>query len=202
MGKPLAAGLLLATALAGGCASSPPPRYYRLVASAAPAPVALVTTPAVIVGPFQLAEYLARPQIVRQAAGNRMRIDEGERWAEPLDASFQAVVTANVSRLLGSDRVLEYPAQAILQDARRVAGRIVRFDVNTTGEAVLEVQWGIVAATGAVVRPGQVSRYTSQATAGSTAAAVAALNATATAFSADVAAALAAGAAATGTGRQ
>jgi uncharacterized lipoprotein YmbA len=183
--------LLLVVVLATGCASSPAPRYYRLVAQAVPADAAEV--PAVIIGPFQLAEYLARPQIVSQAGANRVSVADYERWAEPLDANFQAVVTANVGRLLGSDRVLEFPAQPILKAERRVSGRVVRFDVDAGGQAVLEVQWGIVDAAGAVLQAGRVSRYTAPVDGSTTAAGVAALNATVTAFSADVAAALRAG---------
>jgi uncharacterized lipoprotein YmbA len=188
MGMTLRATLLFAAALAAACASSPQPRYYRLVAQAIPA--AAADDRAVIVGPFQLAEYLARPQIVAQADANRMTINDFDRWAEPLDANFQSVVAANVGRLLGSDRVLEFPAQTILKDARRVSGRVVRFDVDASGEAVLEVQWGIADATGGVEQSGRMSRYTARAEDGSTAASVAALNATVTDFSADVAAAL------------
>jgi uncharacterized lipoprotein YmbA len=188
MGMTLRATLLFAAALAAACASSPQPRYYRLVAQAIPA--AAADDRAVIVGPFQLAEYLARPQIVTQADANRMTINDFDRWAEPLDANFQSVVAANVGRLLGSDRVLEFPAQTILKDARRVSGRVVRFDVDASGEAVLEVQWGIADATGGVQQSGRMSRYTARAEDGSTAASVAALNATVTDFSADVAAAL------------
>ncbi len=183
--------LLLAVVLATGCATSTAPRYYRLVAQAEPAPVA--AGPAVIIGPFQLAEYLDRPQIVSQGSGNRVSVDDYERWAEPLDANLQAVVAANVGRLLGSDQVLEFPAQAILKDARRVSGRVVRFDVDAAGQAVLEVQWGIVDARGAVLQPGRVSRHAAPVPTNSTAARVGALNATVTAFSADVAAALQAG---------
>jgi uncharacterized lipoprotein YmbA len=130
---------------------------------------------------------------VSQGSGNRVSVEDYERWAEPLDANLQAVVAANVGRLLGSDQVLEYPAQVILKDARRVSGRVVRFDVDATGQAVLEVQWGIVDAGGAVLQPGRVSRHTASASGDGMAGRVGAMNATVTAFSADVAAALQAG---------
>jgi uncharacterized lipoprotein YmbA len=180
--------LLIAAFVAAGCASSPAPRYYRLLAEAVPAPA--TDGPAVIVGPFQLAEYLARPQIVSLGGGNRVAIDDYERWAEPLDANFQSVVAANVGRLLGSDRVLEFPAQTILKDARRVSGRVIRFDVDAAGEAVLEVQWGITDATGGVRERGRVSRHTTRAANDTTDARIAALNATVGDFSAELAAAL------------
>ena len=188
MGTTLRAMLMLAMALAAACATSPQPRYYRLLAQAAPA--AAADGPAVIVGPFQLAEYLARPQIVARTGANRVAIDDFERWAEPLQANFQSVVAANVGRLLGSDRVLEFPAQTILKGAQRVSGRVVRFDVDGSGEAVLEVQWGITDAAGGVQARGRVARYTALASGDTMDARVAALNATVGDFSADVAAAL------------
>ena len=188
--------VVLLTALAVACASSPAPRYFRLTAAAGPASGADAGTGAraVIVGPFQLAEYLDRPQIVTRDGENGVIVADFERWAEPLDANFQSVVTANVARLLGSDRVLEYPAQTILKPERRVTGRISRLDVDTQGRAVLEVQWGVLDASGTAAgpggQPGRRSRYEVRAEGESDTARVAAMNATVTAFSADVAAAL------------
>jgi len=184
--------LIALAALAAGCASSPTPRYFRLVASADPAvmPEQDATARSVIIGPFQLAEYLDRPQIVMRDGANGMTMADYERWAEPLDANFQAVVTANVGRLLGSDRVLEFPAQTILKADRRVMGRVSRLDVDAGGLAVLEVQWGVLDGAGAVSQPGQVSRYEARATGEGAAARVAALNATVTAFSAELAVAI------------
>jgi uncharacterized lipoprotein YmbA len=190
--------VILLTALVAACASSPAPRYFRLTAAAEPGPGTDTGTGTsvreVIIGPFQLAEYLDRPQIVSRDGENGMTVADFERWAEPLDANFQSVVTANVARLLGSDRVLEYPAQTILKPERRVTGRISRLDVDTQGRAVLELQWGVLDASGVAAapggRPGRRSRYEAQAVGAGYAAQVAAMNATVTAFSADVAAAL------------
>jgi len=187
--------LLLPITLAlmvAACASSPAPRYFRLAAVAEPAatPEQRENERSVIIGPFQVADYLDRPQIVTRDGANGMTVDDFQRWAEPLDANFQAVVAANVGRLLGSDRVLEFPAQNILKADRRVRGRVSRFDVDAAGLAVLEVQWGVLDGTGAVSRPGSVSRYEARAAGAGAAAQVAALNATVTAFSADVAAAV------------
>lgn len=182
--------VLILLAMVAGCASSPVPSYYRLAALAEPA-TAAATLPAggVVIGPFDLADYLDRPQLVTRAGANALAVADYERWAEPLDANFQAVVAANVGRLLGSDQVLEFPAQAILKGAQRVTGRVLGFDVDG-GNAVLEVQWGVVDGKGTVLRPGRISRYQAPVSGAGTAARVAALNATVTAFSADVAAAL------------
>lgn len=183
----LAAGAAAAL-LVAGCASSPAPRYYRLepVAAAAGEPSART----VVVGPFEVADYLDRPQIVTRGAGGEVLVADYERWAEPLESGFQAAVTANVGRLLGSDRVLEFPAQAILKPERRVTGRVARLDVDAAGLAVLEVQWGVIGADGAVADPGRRSRYEARAEGRGYAARVAALNAVVGRFSSDVAAAV------------
>lgn len=184
---PLVAVLAL---LVTACASSPAPRYYRLAALAEPAAVPVATAGAVIVGPFAFADYLDRPQLVTREGPNGMNVADYERWAEPLDANFQAVVAANVGVLLGSDQVLEFPAQAIVNPARRVTGRVLQLDVDAGGLAVLAVQWGVLDGAGAAIRPGRVSRYEARSTGVAAAARVAAINDTVTAFSADVAAAL------------
>jgi hypothetical protein len=145
-----------------------------------------------VVGPFRFAEYLDRPQLVTLSGANAVVIDDYARWAEPLDANFQAVLAADLAARLGSDRVLEFPGQALAQTAPRATGRVLRFDVDAAGTAVLEVQWGLLAPDGTPRLPGRVSRHTATAAGSDPAARVAALNATVTAFSAELAAAVAA----------
>lgn len=181
-------GVAALAAMAAACASSPAPRYFRLAPLAEPATG--TSSRAVIIGPFQLADYLDRPQIVTRDGANAMTLADFARWAEPLDANFQAVVAANVGRLLGSDRVLEFPAQTILKPDRRVTGRVSWLDVDAAGLAVLEVQWGVLDAGNAVATPGRRSRYEAQAPDKGYAARVAAMNAAVARFSEDVAAAV------------
>jgi uncharacterized lipoprotein YmbA len=177
--------LLPMTLMVTACATTPPARFYRLTPEAPPA--AAVSSRAVIIGPFQLADYLDRPQIVTRNGNNSVVVADFERWAEPLDANFQGVVAANVSRLLGSDRVLEYPAQAIMKPERRVTGRVSQLDVDAAGLAVLEVQWGVLQGDGSPAQPARRSRYEATATGSSYAARVSALNSTVAKFSAEVA---------------
>jgi hypothetical protein len=179
--------LIAAVLLAAGCASSPAPRYFSLAPLAETAPVS--STRAVVVGPFLMADYLDRPQIVTREGANGIRIADFERWAEPLEANFQSVVAANLARLLGSDRVLEAPAQSILKPDWRVTGRVSRLDVDDTGLAVLEIQWGTIGGDGAA-RDGRRSRYEARAAGSGYPARVAAMNELVTRFTADVAAAV------------
>ncbi len=188
MSPHLAARLLAIVAITAACASSPPARFYRLAPEAQPA--AQSGGKAVMIGPFQLADYLDRPQIVTRNGDDSVNVADFERWAEPLDSNFQSVVAENVSRLLGSDRVLEFPARPIMQPERRVTGRISRLDVDAHGLAVLEVQWGVLEADGTPVQPGRRSRYEATAAGSGYAAKVAALNSAVAKFSEDVAAAV------------
>ena len=183
------ASLAAIVLLAASCTSSPPVRYYGLTPLAAGSGAARDDR-IVVVGPFRLADYLDRPHIVTRDAGNGITIAEFDRWAEPLDAAFQRTVTANLTELLGSTRVLEFPSQGIATPELRLSGRIARFDVDAAGLAVLEVQWGTVDAAGAPVSAGRRSRYQSQATGADYAARVAALNDTVLQFSQDVVAGL------------
>jgi len=174
--------------LAAGCASTPAARFYRLEPIATPAEA--TSTRTVVIGPFAVADYLDRPQLVTRGAGGEVVVADFERWAEPLESGFQSAVAVNVTRLLGSSQVLEFPAQAILRPERRVTGRVSRLDVDDAGTAVLEVQWGVIGPDGTVTDPGRRSRYEAQASGRGYPARVAALNATVAAFSTDVAAAV------------
>ena len=187
MKKNAALASLVAALVVSACASSPPPRYYRL------APLAQQATQSsersVIIGPFELAEYLDRPQIVTRDGENAVTLADFQRWAEPLDSNLQGVVAANVGRLIGSDHVLEFPAQTILKPDRRVTGRVARLDVEA-GTAVLEVQWGVLNGDGSVASPGRRSRYESKLTGTGYDAMVAAMNEAVARFSEDVAVAV------------
>lgn len=186
LGPTLAAAALVL--LAACVASSPPPRFYRLEPVVAPA--AEQSTRAVVIGPFQLADYLDRPQLVTRNGNGSVTVADFERWAGPLGANFQEVVAANVSRLLGSDHVLEFPAATIMKPERRVTGRISRLDLDAKGLAVLEAQWGVLDGDGAIVQAARRSRYEATAAGTGYSARVKALDEAIAAFSRDVAAAV------------
>jgi uncharacterized lipoprotein YmbA len=187
MKKNAALASLLAAVVLSGCATSPAPSFYRLSPLAAQA--TQTSERSVIVGPFELADYLDRPQIVTRDGASSVKVADFQRWAEPVDANLQAVVAANVGRLIGSEHVLEFPAQTILKPDRRVTGRVARLDVEA-GTAVLEVQWGVLNGDGTVAQPGRRSHYEAKVAGAGYAAMVAAMSETVARFSEDVAGAV------------
>lgn len=185
--------LLCASLLMAACAGAPSPeiRYY-LLSPVAQAGVAAPFSPdPVVIGPLQLPGYLNRPQLMHRSSGGELVLREYHRWAEPLDDLFVRTLAENVSRISGSDQVLAFPAAPRVDVARRVTGRVLRFDTDEAGEAVLRVQWSLVGPQGQVQGRVRVSEYRAGAPGPGEAARVAALDATLADFARDLAAALA-----------
>ena len=170
--------------LAGGCASSPPVRHYHLE----PLPGAqtdLQRDYSIGVGPIRFPEYLSRPQIVTRTAGSALKIAEFDRWSEPVAGAFLDVLAINLDQLLQDAVVIQFPYGPLMQPEYRMLGRVSRFDTDTTGVAVLNIQWGVIHAEGGemVVRVRR-DEYRAQANdPGDYDSLVSALNATIEAFS-------------------
>lgn len=157
--------LVIATLLAGACATtSPPMRFYLLtpMGQAAPATDALGDM-LVVVGPLQLPGYLDRPQIVLRQPDGQISLREFDRWAAPLDELLINTVTVNLVRLTGSPRVVAFPVPVRAPVDRRIFGRVVRFDADVNGLATLEVQWSIRDGLGEVRVPVRIDTYQAQA---------------------------------------
>ena len=142
--------LLLSVYLAGsflvaGCAgTSPEPDYYEL------GPVAGTQDPALAVSikvqQPTLADYLDRPDIVQQELDYEYKVDEFQRWAEPLDRMYE--------RVLAEDLRQRLPASVIVTEAdsgETVGQYVVETDIqrfNSTDEksaslkAVLSIKDG------------------------------------------------------------
>lgn len=192
----LALMVVLGAALAGACATvSPPMRFFLLSPLETPAS----TLPAlgdilVVVGPLQLPGYLDRPQLMVRQPDGQLSLREFDRWAEPLDGHLTSTVTANLVRLTGSPRIVAWPLPGRASADRRILGRIIRFDADSSGMAVLEVQWSIADRSGEPLVPVRIDTYRAQASGTEPVALVAALSDALAQFSRQLAEALLAGA--------
>ena len=127
--------------LLGACASSPPVQFYAL--DSVPRNIGQESGEVNIgLGPMTFPDYLKRPQIVTRTLGSEMIIAEFQRWAEPVDRSFNRVLASNVDDMLESAVVVVFPYNMNYRIDIRVVGRVFRFDTDETGLAVLDVQWG------------------------------------------------------------
>lgn len=171
-----------------GCGSSPPVDYYTLQPIYESAPEDPGTASILGVGPLVIPGYIDRPQLVTQTSGRGVKVDEFNRWAEPLDIAIPRIVTINVDGLLDDVIAVTFPYPSRLQADYRLQGRIMRFDADLDGRAVLEIQWAIRDVDANMVINPRRDRYTAQASpVDDPNAIVIALNQTLEAFSRDVA---------------
>lgn len=134
-----------------GCASrSPDVRYYNLspVTVGDPASSEL----AIAVGPAEFPGALDRAQIATRFGPNRIEYDDFHRWANVLRADFVSTVGTNLSRLLGTDRIVVYPDVSSFAIDYRVTFAVQRFDATADGDVTLETRWVLTdAGTGEAV---------------------------------------------------
>ena len=158
--------LLLITTTLGGCLSggsvSPPVHYYTLNVSEP----RMTVTPAQItvgVGPFQFPDYLDRPQIVTRRGSNSIELAEFDRWAEPLKSLFERSLVSSLDEQLPTHAVIIFPFGTRLMDVRyRLIGRVMQFDTNETGQAVLDVRWVLTTPQEDQIGPSMHSRHTAR----------------------------------------
>jgi uncharacterized protein len=141
----LVAGSLLvppAFLAASACVSlrrTPEARFFVLRATAELADA----QPAAVAGlvgvlPVRLPEHLLRPQLVRRAEPNELRIDEFLRWSEPLDAGVDRTLVENLGMLLPQARVVRSPWPANARPRCRVATSVRLFGAQPDGSVRLE----------------------------------------------------------------
>ena len=179
--------ILSVAVLLVSCGTSPTVRYYSLVS------MDFENNPPaqknIGLGPFVFPEYLHRPQIVSRSEVTELHIAEYDRWAEPIESSFERVLAGNLDGLIKDYNVIDFPTATRLAELDyRVVGRVTRFDIDATNAAVLEVQWGFTNKSGKQVDTARRSHFASRvAQPDSYASMVAALNQTVEDFSHEIA---------------
>ena len=140
------AGVFLMTL--AGCSTTRPSKFYQLQSmpgthSLGPAGM-LDPAIAVGLGPITLPDYLDRPQIVTRSQQNRVQLAEFDRWVGPLASDFSRVLAEDLTFLLRTDRVVQYPWPASLDVTYQVLIDCFRFDGILGDRAELEVQWSVL----------------------------------------------------------
>lgn len=147
VGRALAVSIGVA-AIAAGCGTTPEPAFYTL-ATEAGAAGDRARALSVVVGPVTLPEAVDRPQLVINAAGNRVEIKEFHRWAEPLKAEIPRVIAANLGRQLRTSSTASSSQLAIVEPDYRVVIDVQRFDSRPGEQALIEALWNVRARSGA-----------------------------------------------------
>lgn len=93
-----------------GCASTPSSSFYILHGPKMDA-TQETSVPRSTLGllPVSLPEFINRPQLVTKTANGQVRIDQFNRWAEPLMAGCNRVLQARIQSQVSGIRVMRFP---------------------------------------------------------------------------------------------
>jgi len=146
----------LALVLLAACGGSPKPRLYVLTpAEGATAPAGAAFAPSIVVGPVTVPEMVDQPQIVVQAGGNQVTLQEYHRWASPLTSEIGRVIAANLGRELGATRVWSYPQTALPAPDIQVIVDVRRFDSAPGAGVTIDAFWTVRRKAGETPQTGQ-----------------------------------------------
>lgn len=151
--SPILAPALLAAVLAA-CASAPS-RFYALTSTAADDGGAAVPV-AVLVGPVTVPADVDRPEMVVQAAPNRVDVDEFNRWAAPLGDAIARVVASDLTVLLATPDVATAPMANFRADDR-VTINVQRFESLPGQSVLLDAVWTVQRVADGTTRSGRTT---------------------------------------------
>lgn len=131
-----------------GCGTSQPSHFYLLramsPASASGSSEVKPTSLSLGLGPVTLPKYLDRPQIVTKSGVHEVELAEFHKWAEPLSENVSHVLAENLSVLLSTDSIEQYPWRRTTTMDYQIVVDILQFDAIRGGEAALAARWSLL----------------------------------------------------------
>jgi len=124
------------TACVGSRSKAPDLQLLTARPAAATAPLAAT----IGVGPVRIAQFLHRPQIVTHGGGVVLRVNDAQRWGEPLEQGIQRVLMQNIGVLTGAE-TRNFPWRQNLTPDYAVRLEVVDLDRLDDGTALLDVSW-------------------------------------------------------------
>jgi uncharacterized lipoprotein YmbA len=185
-------------AILAGCFGVLAPRpertkFYVLAATepASPAASPQASKLSIGLGPINFPQYLARSEMVTRTSSNRIELSSPDRWAEPLDVTFNRVLSLDLSRSLDGAQVMVFPwFGGDLKFDYRVQVTVDRFETNENGVARLSARWVVLDGNSSSIRYATSSDIRESSTAGNQASAAAALSRAAASFANQIAQAI------------
>lgn len=148
--------LLVAPFLAGCASQSVQDRYY-LLSAASHDGEGNASAPVVGIGPVSIPSHLDRSVVVSRSSRNRVEVNTGHRWAEPLDENIARALMDNLDRLGAASRLETFPWTSRDNVEWQVILDIDRFERQGDGNVTLSARWKLVAfQTGEII---QATRY-------------------------------------------
>ena len=130
------------------CGTSPPSSYYTLKTAEFEYAQDDADSTVLGIGPIRVPEYLERSQIVTRGEDAELKLDDFNRWAEPVAESLHRILARNVDAILDDVIVIGYPYGRLADYDFRLVGQIDRFDMDAAGTTRLSLIWGVTTADG------------------------------------------------------
>lgn len=143
---------VLGGVLLGGCTVlAPQPddsRFFILSPLSDPASSTWVSTSSarnltIGLGPITFPDYLRRLEVVTRSGPNELHLSAVNRWGEPLDKNFGRVLSQNLSRLLNTDQIEEFPWPVRTKIDYQIVVDVLRFEATAENQAQLSARWMI-----------------------------------------------------------
>ncbi len=135
-----------------GCANTQPTHFYLLRAMDSSTNSVMVETKksgvSLGLGPISFPKYLDRPHIVTRISSHEIDLAEFHKWAEPLEDNVANVLDENLSALLSTDRIVQYPWKRSNLPDYQLSLDVIQLDGQKNQEAMLKVRWTLVADDG------------------------------------------------------
>ncbi|MBX2830702.1 MAG: PqiC family protein [Rhodospirillales bacterium] len=137
--------LLFAVPLLMACAAQSVPDHYYLLSPSAPQIAdPSVQSPVVGIGPVTIPSHLDRSTIVSRSSANRVVVNSGHRWAEPLDENINRVLMDNLDRTGKVSRLEAFPWTSRDGVEWQVVVDIDRFERQAEGNVILTARWKLI----------------------------------------------------------
>lgn len=138
----------LSVVLLAGCVSSGPKTQYFSLFSMVPdkAPSQAPTSPLISlgVGPVSLPEFMENPAVVSTTASQQVRVSGYYAWAGELKSSIARVVAANLSTVLQTDNVWQFPWDARARPSYQLRVAFNQFNGERGGDVKLVANWLLI----------------------------------------------------------
>jgi uncharacterized lipoprotein YmbA len=117
-------------------------RFYSL--SSLPPASSSAATLRLGVGPLQIPRLLNRPQIISRKNSNEINMAELHQWGGSLKEELIQVMTNNLSTLLKTDHIEQYPWKFAFKPHYQIRLNIERLDGTLGKNVTLKARWRIL----------------------------------------------------------
>jgi uncharacterized lipoprotein YmbA len=132
-----------------GGSRSKPSRFYTLnsmdsrEAASHAAPGSSMQDLRIGIVPVNIPEYLKKRQIVTRTSASEISLAEFDRWAGSLDEDIGRVLAENLSLLLKTDKVLNFPWRRNVELDYTIEMQVSRLEGALGGDVKFIVRWAI-----------------------------------------------------------